>query len=171
MTKKTTTKLATSEGTVTQNILNYTNFLEGSKELQNRTAQHRAWYAIKHKGGWRFGNSKIIGYEDLKPQDYLAGGFDGRQTEAVLQKWFAEVEPNDPSSKVLYEELWEALADFLSGYGKSPSKLARINVPKAESPLSADKSTDAICDLIVEVAKGLDAERIKTVRKRLKTLL
>lgn len=161
------TKLVTSFEQAKQNIINYPEFIEGHPDLHDRLSKHRAWYAIRANGTWHFGNSKIIGYSGLTPEIYLSEDHDGRQTEVALQRWFQEVSPRDP----LYDELWEALSEFLDGHDKKPSKLARINVPATEVDSDDEGHVDAVCDLIFEVAKGLDAERIKTVRKRLKTLL
>lgn len=128
---------------------------------------NRAWYAHKVGGQWRFGSSKIIGYANLTPEAYLTEDHDGRQTEAMLQKWFIEVEPEHP----LYDELWENLSEFLASYGKNPSKLARINVPLSEVQTEKDRNADALCNLIIEVAKGLDSKGVKNIRKRLKALI
>lgn len=161
------TKLVSSFDPVKDNILNYSAFIKDQPDLHDRLSKHRAWYAINDKGSWRFGNSKIIGYADLTPEAYLSEDHDGRQTEATLQKWFVQVEPRDP----LHDELWEALAEFLAGYGKKPSKLTRINVPISKVDTDKEIRADAIGELIFEVAKTLDNKRIKAVRKRLKTLV
>lgn len=160
-------KLVSSPNQAVENVRNYRSFIAGSVDLVESLSKNRAWYAIRSGENWVYGSSKIIGYADITPEDYNPRNLDGRQTEAVLQKWFVEVEPNDPN----HDELWEGLVDFLAEYGKSPSKLARINVLKAEANSPEDRRLDAICDLIVEVAKGLDAERITMIRKRLKTML
>ncbi len=161
------TTLASSLDQVIQNIIAYPAFVETKPELKDRLAMHRAWYAYKVGDQWHFGNSKIIGYADLTPKAYLAGDHDGRQTETNLQKWFTEISPEDP----LYDELWEKLSEFLAGYGKNPSKLARINLPRAVVQAKDGANKDALCNLIVEVAKNLRPEQIKSVRKRLKSLL
>lgn len=161
------TRLVSSFRTAKENIVHYRAFINGHPDLYDRLSKHRAWYAVKENGRWHFGNSKVIGYSNLTPEAYLSEDHDGRQTEAVLQKWFGEVGPEHP----LHDELWEALGGFLADYGKSPSKLARINVPVSEVATSEGDHDDAICNLIIEVARGLDSERIKKVRKHLKALL
>lgn len=161
------TKLVTTPAKAKENILSYRDFISGDPDLVKSLSQNRAWYAVKDGDAWRFGNSKIIGYDGLTPEGYDPYKLDGRQTEAVLQNWFVEVGLNDPH----YDELWDELAEFLDGFDKKPSKLARINVLKSEVRPTEEKRADAICDMIVEVARGLDEERIKGVRKRLKTLL
>lgn len=160
------TKLISSADAAIRNIHTYDDFVADDPDLINRLSKHRAWYAVRDGNTWRFGNSKIIGYADLTPEKYLSEDHDGRQTEAVLQEWFIEVEPDDPN----YDELRESLTNFLDVYGKSPSKLARINVLKDEVVSVTEKNTKALCDLIFEVAKSLDAEEIKELRKRLKKL-
>lgn len=161
------TKLVSSIGQVIQNIIDYPTFVEALPELKDRLAMHRAWYAYKVEDHWHFGNSKVIGYAGLSPEAYLSEDHDGRQTEATLQKWFTEVGPEDP----LHDELWDELSEFLAGYGKNPSKLARINIPLSEVQIDEGGNTNALRDLIVEVSKSLAPEQINVVRKRLKDLL
>ena len=161
------TRLDSSLDQVIQNIIEYPAFVEASQDLTGRLAMHRAWYACKVGDIWHFGSSKIIGYSGLTPDAYLSGGHDGRQTEATLQKWFIEVGSEDP----LYDELWENLSEFLTNYGKNPSKLARINIPLSELHVEDGTNADALCNLIIEVAKGLNSEEIRGIRKRLKNLL
>lgn len=160
-------RLVSTPDQVKKNILSYRDFISRNADIEKNLSHNRAWYAVKDGDVWRFGNSKIIGYYGLMPEEYDPYELDGRQTESVLQEWFAEVGPNEPH----YDELWDKLAEFLDGFGKKPSKLARISVLKSEARPPEEDRADAICDLIVEVARGLDEERIKTVRKRLKTLL
>ena len=160
-------KLASSITQVTENIIQYPAFIEASPDLKDRLAMNRAWYAYKVGDNWHFGNSKIIGYQDLTSKAYLSKDHDGRETEKVLQKWFMEIGSEHP----LHDELWANLSDFLAGYGKSPSKLARINVVRSEAQNEEGGNADALCNFIVEVAKGLDTEKLKALRKRLKALL
>ena len=155
------TKLISSADAAVRNIRTYEDFVDDDPDLINRLSKHRAWYAVRDDNNWRFGNSKIIGYADLTPDKYLSEDHDGRQTEAVLQEWFIEVERGDPN----YDDLRESLTNFLDLYGKSPSKPARINVLKNEVTLVAERNTKALCDLIFEVAKRLDADEIKELRK------
>ncbi|MEX0970200.1 MAG: hypothetical protein WD046_07140 [Paracoccaceae bacterium] len=161
------TKLASSFDQVIKNIKNYPAFIGESSDIKDRLAMNRAWYAHNVGDQWHFGSSKIIGYANLTPEAYLSQDHDGRQTEATLQKWFIEVGPEHP----MYKELWENLSEFLAGYGKNPSKLARINIPISEIQIEEGENTHALCNLIVEVAKGLAHEQIKAVRNRLKALL
>ena len=160
------TRLISSANAAIENIRAYENFVADNPDLINRLAKHRAWYAVRDGDAWRFGNSKIIGYADITPDKYLSGGLDGRQTEAVLREWFTKVERSDPN----YVELRESLARFLEVYKKSPSKLARVNVLKNEVASVTEKNAAAVCDLIFEVAKRLDADEIKELMKRLKKL-
>lgn len=160
-------RLVSSYEQVQENIVQYRSLIKNSADLQGRLPKHRAWYAIKRGETWLFGNSKIIGYSGLTAEDYLAGGYDGRQTEAVLQKWFVEVRPESE----IFDELWQSLAEFLADYGKAPSKLARINVLKEELRNTKEENDDAICELIFEVARAMDTTRVANLRKKLKTLL
>ncbi len=161
------TKLVSTAHAAQKNIQAFRAFIEADERLADRLGYHRAWYAVRDGDGWSLGSSKIVGYAGLTPEQYLAGGHDGRQTEAVLQQWFREVDPTDP----LHDELREALTDFLEDYGKTPSRVARINVLREEVTAGDLNHADAVCDLIVEVARGLDPDRIRTVRKRLKSMI
>lgn len=160
-------RLISSHAEAHSNILNYSDFIKESVVLRNNLAMNRAWYAVRTNRGWAFGSSKVIGYANMKPTGYQPKELDGRQTETVLQKWFTEVDEDNP----LYDELWRELMAFLAAYGKSPSKLARINVLKSEVDEPAEHQQDMLCNLILEVAKGLDVERIKRLRQRLKSLV
>ena len=132
-----------------ENIRAYENFVADSPDLINRLAMHRAWYAVRDGNAWRFGNSKFIGYADMTPDKYLAGGLDGQKTEKVLQEWFVKVEPDESN----YAELRESLERFLKVHDKSPNKQARVNVQKNEvtsvtekNPISEDEEDGAIAD-------------------------
>ena len=126
---------------------------------------HRTWNAVRDGNVWGFGNSKIIGYADLSPDKYLSGGLDGRQIEAVLRKWFIEVEPGDSN----YVELQDSLAKFLEVYKKSPSKLARIKVLKNEVPSRDENVADKRRRHLAEVlARPGQAEFRRKVFKRWK---
>lgn len=160
-------KLVSNPDQAKKNILSYSDFISGDPNLVRNLSQNRAWYAVKHGEAWCFGNSKIIGYDGLTPKGYDPQRLDGRQTESVLQDWFVEVGPNDQ----YYDELWDQLAEFLDSFDKKPSKLARINILKSDINPPEEDRENIICDLIVEVVRGLDEERIKTVRNRLKALL
>jgi len=51
-------------------------------------------------------------------------------TERVLSQWFTEVTPD----MALYGELLAALQNMFARHGKSPNKLVRMNVLKADMP-------------------------------------
>ena len=159
--------LVNSPAQAKENIYQYEDFIVGKPDLQNRLSMHRAWYAIQKIRTWNFGNSKIVGYLNLTPDEYLKGGFDKRKTEAVLENWFTEVSPNDP----LHDELWQALAEFLSKYGKSPSKLARISIANSLPRNFEGQNPDVLEDLIFEVAKRMDKKRVRSLRNRFGELL
>ena len=158
-------QLISSPAQAKKNIRGYKAFVASNNDLIDRLSFHRAWYALPNgRGGWDLGSSKIIGYQNLTPEEYLVPGKDGRQTEAVLQKWFEEIDGRHPD----HDQLFEALSELLGKYGKKPSKAARINVlrPDVEDP--AANRDAAICDLIIEIARGLDKDQVYVLRKRLK---
>ena len=161
-------KLISTVSEAKKNIEGFDTFIETETAMQALLPRHRAWYAIWTDDlGWAFGPSKVIGYKDITAEEYLEKGGDGRKTEAVLQKWFEEVGPDHPH----HDELWSDLRDYLDEYGKAPSSAARINVlVEDETEDTGARREDAICDMIVEVARGLDDRHLKDVIKRLKTL-
>jgi hypothetical protein len=153
------------------NIRKFEDELKGSPELQARLAYARAWYAYKDAGGWHFGPSKFIGYQDIDAATYLAMAedTDGRRTEAQLKTFFFT--PN--SANPLHAELNSALVVFLAKYGKTPSTMARINVARdMRRAFSNDKSereiaASAVVDLMLAVAKTLPEDHFKQLRNRL----
>lgn len=102
----------------------------------------------------------------MAPNEYKSQELDGRQKENVLQKWFTEVGTDNPRNG----DLWRGLTAFSAGHEKSPSQLARINVFRSEVDVPADVHQDALCNLFSEVAKGLDIDRTKSLRRMLKSL-
>lgn len=161
-------RLINSPDDASHGIKTYNEELETSNGLRERLAYVRAWYAIKTKNGWSFGPSKFIGYQGLTADDYLGGRLDGRKTEAQLAKWFQAVD----DSTELYDELYNALEDFLEAYGKEPSSAVRINIVDSNWDDALDKVGDAdrnakIVDLIVEVARSLPAPQLRSLREKI----
>lgn len=164
-------KIVRSPVQVIKNIKNFPEALRRNSTLQKRGSYFRAWYATRSEnGGWVFGPSKFIGYEEMTSKKYLdnEGDLDGRTTESRLQDWFTEVD----SSTSLFDELYLALSDELDAYGKSPSKKVRINIldeTRDGQLVSANLSGShsAIVDLIVAVSKTLPSEHLRDLRNRL----
>jgi len=165
-------KLATNPNDVIEAITQFASKVEGSEGLQERLAYARAWYAVRDiDDNWVFGPSKFIGYKGLTANEYLhpRNTLDGRKTEAHIAQWFNEVGEKSP----LHEELWDKLADFLSVYGKEPSRKARINVlnedrDKHIADLDGGDHHAKIVSLILEVTRGLPSTHLNELKKRLK---
>lgn len=162
------TRLINSPDDAALGIKTYNEELETSIGLRERLAYVRAWYAVKTKNGWNFGPSKFIGYQGLTANDYLGGRLDGRKTEAQLAKWFQAVD----NSTALYDELYDALEDFLEAYGKEPSSAVRINVVDSNWDDALDEADDddrnaKIVNLIVEVARSLPAPYLRSLRDKI----
>ena len=122
---------------VEANIRRYQADVTRVGELKRRARLVRGWYAMfDAKSGWLFGPSKFVGYDDNTAARYLGGAqqvASGGETERHLAQWYQSV---DPTSK-LGKELFAALTAFCAGFGKQPSKAARICVEKqmlARSP-------------------------------------
>jgi len=99
--------------------------LENDSDFIRFLSQYRQWYYLDELD--LFGPSKFIGYRKMTAEKYKnkkGKGADGRATEAVISKWFVEVEN---------EELMDKLERLLSKFGKKPSKLAKLNVLKSSS--------------------------------------
>jgi len=139
--------------------------VSGNGDLRDRLPFARAWYTVRGDDGrWQFGPSKFIGYRGLSAADYVKESreLDGRRTERQLAQWFVTVSPRDPS----YDELNEALGDFLEGFSKAPSNLARINILRDET--EQDETIDrAIVDLMIAVSRRLP----QSERNRLRSAL
>ncbi len=136
-------RIVSTPNQVANNIRSYARLVLESRDLQDRIGRVHAWYAIREeKGGWLFGPSKFVGYVDITPRDYLklsGAGLDGRETERALEKLFSA--PADPYSRA-GAELFEALARFLSRWGKAPRKDARITVvDEGPAPMSIEFDT------------------------------
>ena len=124
-------EFADSPEEVEDAIMRYARELNQSPGLAGRLSNVRSWYAVKHeKGKWHFGPSKFVGYMGLNADSYLnlskKGKIDGRKTEEFLsqKQWFQVIEPHSDLHDILFEEL----TNFLSAYGKTINKIARINV-------------------------------------------
>lgn len=133
-----TQELVTSAQDARKNVLAFEKELAGNRKLAEIMSYGRAWYASRNGERWVFGPSKFVGYESNTARSYLAthDRRDGRLTERVLSQWFEEVSPDT----ALYRELYAALRDMFARYGKSPNKLVRLNILKAELPPQAGRS-------------------------------
>jgi len=162
-------KIAMTEFDATRGIATFNLELEASEGLKERVAYARGWYAVRNDddSGWSFGPSKFIGYKDLTADDYLASnnGLDGRKTEAQLSQWFQIVDEETE----LHNELWDALVEFLEGYGKEPSRAARISVLDSSRDDSIDKNDhySKVVALIIEVARSLPTPQLRALKDKL----
>jgi hypothetical protein len=162
-------KIVTTELDVIRGITTFNAELEANEGLKERVAYARGWYAVRNgdDSGWSFGPSKFIGYKDLTADDYLASdnGLDGRKTEAQLAQWFQIVDDGTE----LHDELWNALVEFLEGYGKEPSRAARISILDSSRDGSIDKNDhySKVVELIIEVARLLPAPQLRALKDKL----
>lgn len=113
---------------VVANIRAFVRDVAANPDLQTRLGHVHAWYALQDaEQGWLFGPSKFVGYTNNTAENYLKtyrSGADGRETETVLARWFAPVDPESP----LGRELSTALARFLGRWGRVPRRGARISI-------------------------------------------
>jgi uncharacterized protein (DUF433 family) len=134
-----TQELVTSAEHARKNVLAFEKELAGNRKLADIMSYGRAWYAGRSGKRWVFGPSKFVGYESNTAKRYLDthDRRDGRLTERVLSQWFEEAAPDT----ALYRELHAALQEMFARYGKSPNKLLRLNVLKAdlEMPSQSDR--------------------------------
>lgn len=161
-------KLINSPEDAVEGIKTFNEELKKSLGLQERLAYVRSWYAIKTENGWAFGPSKFIGYQGLSADTYLTVRLDGRKTEAQLANWFQAVD----ETTALFDELEDALVDYLEGYGKEPSRISRISVIDSSWDASLDDGDEndrnaKIVDLLVEVARTLPAPYLRSLRAKI----
>jgi hypothetical protein len=116
--------LVTTPEQVTENIHLYN---DNASKFAVLMPFARAWYALQTHSGWLLAPSKMIGYQSLDADEYLArhrGELDGRVTESVIQQWAELVEEGHPLHAALRQELNALCARF----GKKPNALARISI-------------------------------------------
>jgi hypothetical protein len=140
----------------------------------------RSWYALAKGTGWLFGPSKFIGYEGMRPQDYLGSPYDrekhgrvhsndvnsvldGRVTEKVLQRWTNLIEEGHPD----FERLHTALNTMCAGYGKKPNSLARISIVRPDNESSAQSFTDDLVSLMAAVYRALTPAQKSAFRRQI----
>ncbi len=133
-----------------KNVLAFEKELAGNRKLADIMSYGRAWYAGRSGKRWVFGPSKFVGYESNTARRYLDthDRRDGRLTERVLSQWFEEVAPDT----ALYRELHTALQEMFARYGKSPNKLLRLNILKADlgMPSQSDRGGRALSRITVD---------------------
>ena len=133
-------------------IQRYQEKIYQSEQLQERMPYARVWYALPSQSGWIFAPSKWTGYLNLSEGQYLdkETPMDGRKTEARLAQWFNLVADTDPQ----HENLRAGLRKFLGQFGREPSKVARVSLPKTASSVVA--TTDTVPQLIARLIKALE---------------
>lgn len=164
-------KIVTKATDVIRSISAFNAALDASEGLQERLAYVRGWYAVRNgDGDWAFGPSKFIGYQNLTADEYLTpkSGLDGRKTEAQLVQWFQLVDEDTE----LYDELWDALIEFLDRYDKEPSRAARISVLDDSRDDFIDEADgndyhSKVVNLIVEVARSLPTPYLRALKDKL----
>jgi uncharacterized protein (DUF433 family) len=148
-----TQELVTSIEHARKNVLVFEKELADNRKLADIMSYGRAWYASRSGKRWVFGPSKFVGYESNTAKRYLDthDRRDGRLTERVLSQWFEQVAPDT----ALYRELHVALQEVFARYGKSPNKLLRLNVLKAdlEVPSQSDRTRRTLLSRITVDAK------------------
>lgn len=160
-------RLVTSPEQAIEGVRRFQSEMADSVEFQSYLAYFRAWYAVKEDGKWLLAPSKYIGYRNLSAADYLANlkEMNGRKTEDVLGPWFSEV-----TEGPLYDELWEALPDYLAQYGKAPCSVARISVLTGTAQAAAGATDDpqALASALLTLYRGLSDEAQHIVRQAIK---
>lgn len=112
-----------------QAIANILTYNRNAVQFADLMPHARAWYAYESKDGWVVAPSKVIGYQNLEPKEYLnrdkeTQPIDGRITEKILQSWSELVEQGHP----LHDQLWRVLKSLCAQFGKKPNDLARISI-------------------------------------------
>jgi len=136
------------------------NLLLKNPEIVELLGKFRRWYACKNQDNeWFLAPSKFIGYSNVDLEKYLDpnNGFDGRETEKVLQTMSRE-----PVSAELKESR-AALSRLCEKYGKKENKVASIRIIDPINISSDEVIVRSISDLInalpdesrMEIAKSI----------------
>jgi hypothetical protein len=143
--------LVTTPEQVTENIHRYN---DDAPKFADLMPFARAWYALETEAGWLLAPSKVIGYQNLNADEYLARRgpdlLDGRVTESVIQQWAELVEEGHPLFATLRQELNALCARF----GKKPNALARISIIHGSNKQPPAASDDLV-SLLAAVFKSL----------------
>lgn len=136
-------------------------------ELVRTLSHFRSWFVLKEKGATLYGPSKWVGYSGLTSEEYGEKNMqmDGRKTEAALRAWFAEVPEGTE-----HEALMEGLREYLAGFGKKPSTLARVSVLR---DAGIDAGTEAVtpnrqADALLTMYRSLPPEARQEFRRLIK---
>ncbi len=122
------------------NIWQFQIEMESPEQMVDLLGAFKAWYAIPDdKGDILFAPSKFIGYQDLTAQTYreAARETNGRDTEAVLSRWFKQ--PEGACEQVLIQEL----AKWLGRFGKKPNKSVRVSTTQGVTLTPGMSATEA----------------------------
>jgi hypothetical protein len=135
--------LVTSPDQVRENIHRYN---DNASKFAVLMPFARAWYALQTESGWLLAPSKMIGYQNLNADEYLARHregtdlLDGRVTESVIQQWAELVEEGHP----LYATLRQELNTLGARFGKKPNALARISILHGSNKQPPGASDDLV---------------------------
>lgn len=125
-------KLVSSQRHVALNIQNFAAEISKNPEMQSRLGLVHDWYALPLAGGgWAFGPSKFVGYQNNTIEKYLETyrtDANGGETERALDDLSTTV---DKGSR-LANELMRALEEFLERWGRKPRRGSQIRVVNEE---------------------------------------
>lgn len=149
--------LATRPESVLDAIRTLNNSVHSHPELANRMAHGHAFYVLEdEERPPLFGFSKFIGYDGLRPEEYLreSENLNGRDTEKILAQWFEEVRYGTRA----YRELLRQLSAWLAEFGKRPreggSQKVRLMVlrPEYREANSRGEEDRRLLELMLAVA-------------------
>lgn len=129
---------------VATNIRAFADEVAKNHDLQKRLGHVHAWYALRSAGGWTFGPSKFVGYQNNTAKHYLddtyRDGADGRETEHALRHLSDAVDPSSPRGR----ELAGALEAFLGRWGRRARRDHRIRIvaEQAEPAIIQRRTSD-----------------------------
>jgi uncharacterized protein (DUF433 family) len=138
-------KVVFSREQVAANIRRFADEIAASVEMQSRLGQVHVWYALRIPGGgWAFGPSKFVGYQENSIKEYLKScrtDANGGETEHALDSLSTEVEPGSR----LERELTNALEKFLDRWGRKlrrGSRLRLVSEAEADIAILPKRNTD-----------------------------
>lgn len=128
---------------VVESIRSFNEGLESHPELGDLLSYFRHWYYSPELD--MVGPSKFAGYKNMTAQAYLEWhrALDGRDTEAILIKWFDEADPGMPEEARVRQRIYKlALA-----HRKTPNRKAKFRKPRgwtlSGGNMVAERATEA----------------------------
>lgn len=166
---------AKSLESVKRNIDIYWETARENPDLMKDAAKVRQWKGYRTSGGgWRFGPSRFVGYEQMTPDLYVEqkkkGGYlNGTETEQHLKQWTDGVTKNSD----LYHRLLDTLTDFLGEVDIAVNRSARFSifeVANQDELADPDNAGDREVEALATLSKRLTPTHLQKLMRRLEAI-